>query len=147
MGSLQELDHPALLASVTKSAETAPTVDAIAPMVDAAFRIASQSHRGPVFLDVPMDQLFSRATLAIPRPAPRQRDQPDPKALQLVAALLQASHHPVLVLGGDVWSDGAEEAALRFVDSTGLPVVTNGMGRGVVPRGHPQTPRHQGPLG
>jgi acetolactate synthase-1/2/3 large subunit len=43
----------------------------------------------------------------------------------------------VLVLGTDVWADGAEEAALRLVETLGLPAVTNGMGRGVVPGGHP----------
>jgi acetolactate synthase-1/2/3 large subunit len=36
-----------------------------------------------------------------------------------------------------VWIDGAEDAALRLVETVGLPVITNGMGRGVVPRGHP----------
>ena len=44
----------------------------------------------------------------------------------------------MLVLGTDVWADGAEEAALRFVEDTGVPVLTNGMGRGVVPGGHAQ---------
>ena len=37
-----------------------------------------------------------------------------------------------------MWADGAEVAALRFVEETGVPVVTNGMGRGVIPGGHPQ---------
>jgi acetolactate synthase-1/2/3 large subunit len=41
------------------------------------------------------------------------------------------------VLGTDVWADGAEVAALRLVETLGLPAVTNGMGRGVVPGGHP----------
>jgi acetolactate synthase-1/2/3 large subunit len=43
----------------------------------------------------------------------------------------------VLVLGTDVWADGADEAALRFVEAVGVPTITNGMGRGVVPGGHP----------
>ncbi len=43
----------------------------------------------------------------------------------------------MLILGTDVWADGAEEAALRFVESAGIPTITNGMGRGVVPGGHP----------
>jgi acetolactate synthase-1/2/3 large subunit len=55
-----------------------------------------------------------------------------------VGALLAAATRPVLVLGTDVWADGAEESALRLVEQTGIPVVTNGMGRGVVPGGHPQ---------
>jgi acetolactate synthase-1/2/3 large subunit len=32
--------------------------------------------------------------------------------------------------------DGAEQAAARFAEETGVPVITNGMGRGVLPRGH-----------
>jgi acetolactate synthase-1/2/3 large subunit len=43
----------------------------------------------------------------------------------------------VLVLGTDVWADGAEQAALELVESSGIPTITNGMGRGVVPGGHP----------
>ena len=43
----------------------------------------------------------------------------------------------MLVLGTDVWADGAEQAALRLVEQTGVPVITNGMGRGVIPGGHP----------
>ena len=43
----------------------------------------------------------------------------------------------MLVIGTDVWADGAEEAALRLVERLGLPAITNGMGRGVIPGGHP----------
>jgi acetolactate synthase-1/2/3 large subunit len=137
-GSLQELDHPPLLAPITKMAATVDTVDAIPSMVESAFRTASEPHRGPVFLDVPMDELFSRATLTT-FPAPeRRRHEPDPGALEQIGGLLGASRHPVLVLGSDVWADGAEVAARRFAEATGIPVVTNGMGRGLVPRGHPQ---------
>ena len=43
----------------------------------------------------------------------------------------------MLVLGSDVWSDGAEEAARRLAETAGLPVIANGMGRGLLPPGHP----------
>jgi acetolactate synthase-1/2/3 large subunit len=137
MGSLQELDQPPLLAPVTKSARTVHTVAEIPGAVDEAFTLAGSSHRGPTFLDVPMDQFFDRASVERPRPAPAGRLDPDPEALAEVAALLAEARRPVLVLGTDVWADGAEEAALRFVESVGIPTVTNGMGRGVVPGGHP----------
>ena len=42
-----------------------------------------------------------------------------------------------MVFGTDVWSDGAEAAALRFVEELRVPAITNGMGRGIVPGGHP----------
>ncbi len=137
-GSLQELDHVPLLAPVTKSARTVHHVEEVAGAVDHAFTLARSAHRGPVFLDVPMDHLFDKATTERPSPAARQRLAPDPDDLAAVAALLARASRPVLVLGTDVWADGAEAAALRFTEDTGVPAVTNGMGRGVVPGGHPQ---------
>ena len=135
-GALQELDHPALLAAVTRSAATAATVTEVPTVVDAALRTARTAHRGPVFVDVPVDELFSRAPAGPATASPPLRRQPDPGDLAAVATELAAATRPVLVLGGDVWLDGAEQAALRFVEALGLPAVTNGLGRGVLPRGH-----------
>jgi acetolactate synthase-1/2/3 large subunit len=136
-GALQELDHPPLLAPVTKHAGTVATVDQVTRRVDEAFRLATLPHRGPVFLDVPMDQLYSRAETDAPVTAPPVRLAPDPDDLSEVAALLGGASRPVLVLGSDVWADGAEDAAVRLVDTLQVPVVPNGMGRGLLPPGHP----------
>lgn len=137
-GALQELDHPPLLAPVTKHAGTVREVGQLVDEVDAAFRLAQQPHRGPVFLDVPMDQLFSRAeSAAIGGSAASSRIVPDPDDLAEVAEALSSAARPVLVVGSDVWADGAEAAALRLAETIGLPVIANGMGRGVVPAGHP----------
>ena len=57
-GSLQELDHPPLLAPVTKRAWTAHAADDVGPAVDEAFRLAGARHRGPVFLDASLEALF-----------------------------------------------------------------------------------------
>ncbi len=137
MGSLQEFDHPAVLGPVTKSARTVHQVADIAAATDEAFTLAGSSHRGPTFLDIPMDELFNRAAVQRPTPAPRRRVEPDPEAVAEIGALLGEARRPVVVLGTDVWADGAEEAALRLVEQAGLPAITNGMGRGVVPGGHP----------
>ncbi len=136
-GSLQELDHPPIVSTVTKLADTVHDVADIADRVHDAFTISAAPHRGPAFLDVPMDQFFSRAEVALPPPPYRDRVTPDDESLRSIARLLAASTQPILVLGTDVWSDGAEEAALRFVEQSGVPVITNGMGRGIIPRGHP----------
>ena len=55
----------------------------------------------------------------------------------LVASLLAAAERPVLILGSDVWNDHAEGAAVRLAETLQVPVIPNGMGRGVVPSGHP----------
>jgi acetolactate synthase-1/2/3 large subunit len=135
-GSLQELDHPPILASVTKLAHTVASVDDIARDVDEAFATAGAAHRGPAFIDVPMDHLFSSTRTGLPARPSRPPILPDLDALARAAGRLHTARAPVLVLGSDVWLDGAEEAALRLVDELGIPTITNGMGRGVVPAGH-----------
>jgi acetolactate synthase-1/2/3 large subunit len=156
-GSLQELDHVPILNSVTKRARTVASVGEIAGEVDHALRVAATPHRGPAFLDVPMDQLFGRAEVVLPAPLDAAavdggpidggpidggptdggHSEPDPEALSSIAGLLTHASRPLVVIGTDVWADRAEQAALRFVADLGLPAVTNGMGRGTVPAGHP----------
>lgn len=135
-GSLQELDQPPLVAPVAKDARTLPTAGDVLGGVDQAFRTAGSSHRGPVFVDVPMDEFFASASGPLPDGAPAAPLEPDPEALERIAGLLASAERPVLVLGTDVWADHAEEAALRFVEALDVPTLTNGMGRGVVPGGH-----------
>src|SRR6478609_2426009 len=61
-GSLQELDQPPLVATVTKHAATLPTAADVLGGIDNAFTVAGSSHRGPVFVDVPMDEFFNSSS-------------------------------------------------------------------------------------
>lgn len=134
-GALQEFDHPPLLTPVTKRASTVHSVEKIAPAVDEAFRLSAAPHRGPVFLDIPMDELFNDtedAPIIASTTAPLAPDEED---ISVIAQLLTTAERPLVVLGSDVWSDGAEDAAHRFITDLGIPTLTNGMGRGVVPAG------------
>jgi acetolactate synthase-1/2/3 large subunit len=90
-----------------------------------------------VFVDVPMDEFFNQTSGVVPDGSPVRGADPDPDAIAAVAGLLAAAQRPVLILGTDVWADGAEGAALDLVEAAGLPAITNGMGRGVIPGGHP----------
>lgn len=136
-GSLQELDQPPILAPVSKLARTIHEAGEVAAGMDEAFTVAGSSHRGPVFVDVPMDAFFDTTSTQRPTVGARHRQEPDGDAVRRVATLLGEARRPVLVLGTDVWADGAEDAALRLVTEAGLPTITNGMGRGLVPGGHP----------
>lgn len=134
-GALQELDHPPLVSSVTKQAFTVSEPDAVRAGLDQAFTTAGSPHRGPVFVDIPMDVLFSHGTSA----AATNEEAPtpvNPEDVDRIAGLLSRARRPVVVLGGDVWADGAERTARAVVEELGLPVIANGMGRGVLPRGH-----------
>jgi acetolactate synthase I/II/III large subunit len=136
-GALQELDQPPILAPISKLARTIPTAGDVLGGMHEAFTAARSSHRGPVFVDVPMDELFGASAGEVAAGGHVRGADPDTDALEAIAALLVGAQRPVLVLGTDVWADHAEEAALRLVEALGIPTITNGMGRGLVPGGHP----------
>lgn len=134
-GALQELDQPPILTSITKRAETVHSADQIYPTVHAAFADAMNAHRGPAFIDVPMDVLFSDATA--PTLGRATADRTPEGEIDKIIALLQAATQPLIIIGSDVWADSAEDAALNFVIQAGVPVIANGMSRGIVPRTNP----------
>jgi acetolactate synthase-1/2/3 large subunit len=152
-GSLQEIDHPVLLQAITKRAWTEHETARIGPATDEAFRIATARHRGPVFLDASLEALFGTAPADSRQPpgadagtepgrpasagaAADPPDQPDPAAIDRITDLLARASRPVLVLGSDVWLDGAHEAARTAAEELRLPVIANGQGRGILPAGH-----------
>ena len=136
-GSLQEIDHPLLLAPVTKRAWTGHRADQVGAAVDEAFRIAATAHQGPVFVDFSLEALFGEAAEAGPAsPMAPPAPAPDPADVDVIAGLLAGASRPVLVLGSDVWLGAAETAARAAAEELSLPVITNGQARGVLPAGH-----------
>jgi acetolactate synthase-1/2/3 large subunit len=136
-GSLQEIDHPLLLAPVTKRAWTGHRADQVGAAVDEAFRIAATAHQGPVFVDFSLEALFGEAAEAGPAsPMAPTAPAPDPADMDVIAGLLAGASRPVLVLGSDVWLGAADTAARAAAEELSLPVITNGQARGVLPAGH-----------
>jgi acetolactate synthase I/II/III large subunit len=142
-GSLQEFDHPKLLSPITKRAWTEHDSARVGASVSEAFRLATARHRGPVFLDVSLEALFGSPAHADlpaladpPAAGEATADQPGDDQIARIAELLAAAVRPVLVLGSDVWLDGAETAARAAAEELRVPVITNGQGRGILPAGH-----------
>ena len=135
-GSLQEMDHPPLLAPVTKRAWTEHDTAGLAGSVDEAFRLAASPHRGPVFLDISLEAIYGQAEAALPDAGPEAAPAPASADVDRIAGLLRAARRPVLVLGSDVWLGRAEDAARQAAQELRLPVIANGQARGVLPRGH-----------
>jgi acetolactate synthase I/II/III large subunit len=138
-GSLQEMDHPPLLAPVTKRAWTEHDAAKVGSSVDEAFRLAMSPHRGPVFLDISLEAIYGQAEADLPAAEPQAAcgpGTPDAGDVDRIAALLRAARRPVLVLGSDVWLGGAEDAAREAAEALRLPVIANGQARGVLPGGH-----------
>jgi acetolactate synthase-1/2/3 large subunit len=135
-GSLQELDHVPIVAPVVKRASTATAPESIVAEVDAACRAARTPHRGPTFVDIPLD-VFGPADVEIPSAGDAGRgDAPDPSDIAAISALVASAERPVCFAGGDVYWARAEEPLVAFAEAAGMPVFVNGMGRGTIAADH-----------
>src|SRR6266536_3353219 len=137
MGSLQELDHLPLVESITKSAATVEAAEVAYDATAEAVRLALSRRTGPTFLDVPLDVFLRPGDgSAGAAPAVDRGPEPDPDELRRVAGLLRASRRPVAVAGSSVWWTHAEEDLVRLAEAARVPVVLNGMARGMLPPDH-----------
>jgi len=133
-GSLQEMDHLPIVSSITRLAVTAQSGEGLAGDVERAILAALTPHRGPAFIDVPLDVFASPAEVPSGdvRSVP-ERPAPDPDAVAAVARLLLESSRPVLMAGADAYWDRAESSLLHLATELSLPVFCNGLGRGTIP--------------
>lgn len=140
MGSLQEIDHIPFVAPLSRFAATAQSAADAGRLIDEALRAAVGAPSGVGFVDFPMDHVFSASeddgragALHTLPPAPVA----DGAALDRAAALLARAQRPVIMAGTNVWWGHGETALRRLADQRQIPVLMNGMARGVVPADHP----------
>jgi acetolactate synthase-1/2/3 large subunit len=135
-GGLQELDHVPILAPVTKHASTATSAGVVGAEVRAAVLAALTPHRGPAFVDIPMDVIFAPATAELPPAEPPRGPEPDPDEVLAAARLLAAAERPAIIAGTDVYWEGAWDALRQAAEELRVPVFANGLGRGCLPADH-----------
>ncbi len=136
-GSLQELDHVPIVAPVTKLARTVHDTAELPAAVRDALETALTPHRGPVFLDIPLEVAFSVGQSPVPAPLAVPVLEPDPADVTRAAALIAAAQRPVFIAGSDVYAGDAVAALREAAEALTVPVFTNGMGRGALPPAHP----------
>lgn len=138
MGALQEMPQTGMFKDFTKASFTITETERIPEQMAEAFRIALSGRPGPVFIELPFDVLFN--AVEPPPIAPRVTIEPTPPEVGDVAKmfeLLRAAQKPLIIAGTQVYWDGAHEALRELTEQTGIPVFTNGAGRGTLPMNHP----------
>ena len=136
-GSLQEFDHVPVLAPITKSAATVKDASQAGAAVHAAARLSLTPHRGPTFLDFPLD-VFGPSAGDIP-----EVDEcvglgvaPDAEAVARLADLVARAERPAFIVGSDVYWDGAWDALRAAAEHLRVPCFFNGLGRGTIAADH-----------
>jgi acetolactate synthase I/II/III large subunit len=108
-GSLQEFDHVPVLAPVTKLAATVKDPSQAARLAHEAIMVARSPHRGPVFLDYPLD-VFGPSSGELPDvgdDTPLRGPEPDPDEVARLVALIGSAERPAFIVGSDVYWAGA----------------------------------------
>lgn len=137
-GALQEMPQTEMFETFTKDSFGIERTEDIPAGMHRAFTAALTGRPGPVFVELPFDVLFN----AIDPPAilPKlvvEPAEPEETAVQQMFELLRQASKPMIVAGTQVYWDAAHDALRELTEQTGMPVFTNGAGRGTLSMTHP----------
>ncbi|MGO2659571.1 acetolactate synthase large subunit [Mycetocola reblochoni] len=140
--AFQEADIVGITMPVTKHSFLVTRAEDIPATLAAAYQIASTGRPGPVLVDITKDAQQAEFAFSWPPkvelPGYRPVTKAHGKQIQAAAQLLVEASRPVLYVGGGVVRSGAAEELRQLAESTGAPVVTTLMARGVFPDSHRQ---------
>jgi acetolactate synthase-1/2/3 large subunit len=138
MGALQEMPQIGMFQDITKAAYSITETERIPEQLNKAFRIALSGRPGPVFIEIPFDVLFNAVEPPeIPHRVTIEPPEPETDDIARLFDLLRAAHKPIIIAGTQVYWDAAHDALRDVTEQTGIPVFTNGAGRGTLPMTHP----------
>jgi acetolactate synthase-1/2/3 large subunit len=134
MGALQEIPQVELFKAITKASISVEDTAEIPGQLARIFQFALDGRPGPVFVELPFDILFNVVDSATePSIATGSITAPDPQDIKAILSHLRSTEKPLLIAGSQVYWDGAHEALRKLAVQTGIPVYTNGAGRGTLP--------------
>ena len=139
----QELEQPALFASVTKWGVEASVTSHIPRFVREAARHAVVGAPGPVYLGIPND-LFEEEMPSYQGPAahdqplemPLARPAPSAAEADEVVRALSAASRPIILAGAGIHQSGAYDALRRFAERLAIPIATSNSGKGSIAETH-----------
>ena len=142
-GAMQEIDQIGMAAPTTKGAWMVPDARRIPDMIAHALRVAYSGRRGPVHLTIPVDvqqQTVYEDEVSYYAPS-EYRGAPPPTAdsaqARRIVELLRAAERPLIIAGSPAAYAETGEVLQRFIETTKLPLMTEGDARGLVSDDHP----------
>lgn len=141
IGVMQAIDQVRLVRPITKWQRTCFDVRRLPEYTAAAVRHATTGRPGPAFLDFPLEvmhALVDEDAITFPQNYRVTVGPPgDPALVRRALDILRKARRPLLVVGSGVWWAHGEEELRRFVEATGIPVLSRNLARGIIPDDHP----------
>jgi acetolactate synthase-1/2/3 large subunit len=141
-GAVQDLDHLALVAPVTKWRAECLDTARIPEYVVEAVHQARSGAPGVAYLEIPQD-VFGESAQPPDMPWPTGHDAEPARSMPVhtdvarAVLLLAGAERPVVVAGSGAFFSGAGEALRTFIEKTGIPLTTTSAARGLVDDDHP----------
>ena len=138
VGAVHEIaDQAEVVRPVTKWRQRAMRPREVPWAVSEAFRQMRSGRPRPVLIEIPPDAGVEREEVQLRNPSPVSRIVPSPDQLQHAARVIANAQLPLIYAGGGVARSDAEEALVKLVEMTNIPVVTSSGGKGAIPDNHP----------
>lgn len=142
-GAMQEIDQIGMAQPVTKGSWMVADARRIPDMISTALRVAYEGRRGPVHLTIPVDvqqQLVPEEEIAFYSPG-EYRDIGAPAAssdkIRDAVDILHSADRPLLIVGSAGAYARSGETLESLVETTRIPLMTEGDARGLVSDAHP----------
>lgn len=141
-GAMQEIDQVGMASPTTKGAWMVTDVRRIPDMIAHALRVAYSGRRGPVHLTIPVDiqqQIVSEDEVKFFEPSEYRgiapQTAPKEKVSQIVE-ILRSAERPLLIAGSPAAYSNSGDNLQRLIETTRLPLMTEGDARGIVSDEH-----------
>ena len=149
--AFQEVDQEALFRPVTKQTWNVPSTARIPEIMADAFRVANAPRKGPVQVNLARDVLSGDAEFD-PFVEPRAYRQPhvaapSPEAITQAVNMLRDAKRPVIIVGGGIKNERAQDDAFALAESLNAPVVSAPGHGDALAFGHPLNAGQMGPRG
>ena len=134
-GSFQDIDGRAVVAGVTKWAETCTETERIGYFLELAWRRMLAGRPGAVMLEIPHTVLKGEASVDVRPVVMPEPAGANPAAVARAVQMLVEAEKPMIIAGGGAFWSGAGDALRAFCERARIPVTTLNAARGLVPDG------------
>ncbi len=120
--AFQEVEFREMFRPLAKAVDEIDSADALPEAVTRALHCAVSGRPGPVVLAVPADVLAEESRAGDVTALPVDAGLPDPGLMERCHQALGDAMRPMVIVGGNGWTEQARADLARFVQHNGLPV-------------------------